>query len=156
MKPWRQSMRDAAAPTALATVTTLLTVALRGRHDSGSALAPINATSHVLWGPRAAASGRVTVNHTLPGLLINAGATGFWALVMERLFGARLDARGKAAAPVAAAATAALAYLTDYHLVPRRLTPGWEHRISHRSLALAFGALALGLGAGAALARAQR
>ena len=37
------------------------------------------------------------------------------------------------------------AYVVDYHLVPSRLTPGWERQISPRALALVFGALALSL-----------
>lgn len=40
---------------------------------------------------------------------------------------------------------AALAYLVDYHLVPKRLTPGWEERVSDRSLAAIFGAMAVSL-----------
>jgi hypothetical protein len=46
-----------------------------------------------------------------------------------------------------AAAVSAVAYVTDYHLVPRRLTPGWEHRVSGKSLAAVYGVLALGLAA---------
>ena len=40
---------------------------------------------------------------------------------------------------------AALAYVTDYHAVPERLTPGWEERVSNRSLALIYAVLALSL-----------
>lgn len=57
------------------------------------------------------------------------------------------------AALLGGAATAALAYLTDYHVVPRRLTPGVEKRLTGRSLFLVFGALAVGLSAGAWLRR---
>ena len=37
-------------------------------------------------------------------------------------------------------AIAALAYLTDYYVVPKRLTPGFEERLSGRSM---FGIYAL-------------
>jgi hypothetical protein len=40
---------------------------------------------------------------------------------------------------------AGLAYFVDYHLVPRRLTPGWELRLSRRSVALGFVALGVSL-----------
>lgn len=149
----RARTNPATLPALLAAATTTAAVAALGRRDTGSALAPLNATSHVLWGPRAAAVERVTLNHTLPGVLINAGAAGFWALMMRGLFGGRRWAQSRSGALAAGGATAGLAYLVDYHLVPRRLTPGWELRLSPRSLGLAFAALALGLGVGAALAR---
>jgi hypothetical protein len=41
----------------------------------------------------------------------------------------------------------ALAYLTDYHVVPKRLTPGFELRLPGGALAAAYAALALGLSA---------
>jgi hypothetical protein len=44
-----------------------------------------------------------------------------------------------------------LAYLVDYHLIPRRLTPGWELRVSRGSVALGFAALGLSLGLAAVL-----
>jgi hypothetical protein len=49
------------------------------------------------------------------------------------------------------------AYLTDYYLVPKRFTPGWEKRLSGKSLAAIYGMLALGLVASDLLdARADR
>ena len=57
----------------MATATTLAAVAARGRQETASAIAPINASSHALWGEQAAEVERIT----LPGLLTNvAGA--FW------------------------------------------------------------------------------
>lgn len=47
---------------------------------------------------------------------------------------------------------AAGAYVTDYYLVPRRFTPGYEKRLSGQALALIYGALALGLAASTMLA----
>jgi len=39
------------------------------------------------------------------------------------------------------------AYLIDYHLIPSRFTPGFEKRLSGKSLAAVFVALAMGLAA---------
>jgi hypothetical protein len=39
----------------------------------------------------------------------------------------------------------AAAYITDYHFVPRRLSPGFELRIPPAALAAIYAALALGL-----------
>jgi hypothetical protein len=156
MKTWTQAFKDSIVPAAVADAATLATVALCGRRDSGSAIAPVNASSHVIWGERAAAVERATLRHTLPGVLINAGAGLWWALVFEKLFGAMADRHGAAAAATGGAATAALAYAVDYHLVPRRLTPGWEHRMSGRSVATSLAAMGAGLAVGAVLSRRRR
>lgn len=153
MKGWQQSVKDAIIPGLIAGATTSLTAAARGRADSGSAIAPINATSHVFWGDRAAAVREPTLRHTLTGYLINSGAAVFWAAVLEKLFGETVERRGLPLALLGGASVAGLAYVTDYHLVPRRLTPGYEKRVSGRSLFVIYGVLALSLGAGALLVR---
>jgi hypothetical protein len=128
----------------LAGLVTTAAVALAGRREARSAVAPINATSHVLWGDEAGTADAVDLKHTLPGLLINAGAGVFWALTRELLL-ARLPARNRATAAATGAAVGALAYAVDYHLIPRRLTPGWELRLSRRGVALGFVALGASL-----------
>jgi hypothetical protein len=42
---------------------------------------------------------------------------------------------------------------TDYLLLPRRLSPGWELALTRKSMAGAFAAMAAGLAAGALAAR---
>ena len=42
----------------------------------------------------------------------------------------------------------AVAYATDYHVVPERLTPGFEKRLSNESLAIVYGVLAACLALG--------
>jgi hypothetical protein len=42
---------------------------------------------------------------------------------------------------------AATAYVVDYHVVPRRLTPGFELRLRGAAFAGVFATLALGLAA---------
>jgi hypothetical protein len=50
--------------------------------------------------------------------------------------------------PVCGGATvAAAAYIIDYHLIPKRFTPGFEKRVSGKSLTAIFAALAVGLAA---------
>lgn len=153
MKSWSEAVEDGLYPGALASAATSLAAALRGRKDSGSALAPINAPSHVLWGDRATQVERLTVRHTLVGHLINTASGIFWAAIFQKLFGRLVDRRGIEAGVLAGAATAGIAYATDYRVVPKRLTPGWEKRLSKRSLFYVYGALALSLGVGAALQR---
>lgn len=149
-------MKDSVITGSVAAAAAGAAVAWRGQRDSGSAMAPINATSHVIWGEEAAATDGFTWRHTLPGILINAGAGIWWGLIFQKLFGARADQHGFAAAAVGGAATAALAYTVDYHLVPKRLTPGWEMRISPPSLFMSLCAMGAGLAIGAALSRRIR
>ena len=140
-------------PASAAALAVFIAVTVMGRRDSGSAVAPINASSHVLWGDEAASVEKVTLKHTLPGAAINLGAAFWWAVVFRKLFGQSVDHRGAAAAMAGGVATAGLAYAVDYHLLPRRLTPGWEQRISSRSLAMSLAAMGIGLGLGAVIAR---
>jgi hypothetical protein len=128
----------------LAGVVTTAAVALAGRREARSAVAPINATSHVLWGDEAGTADAVDLKHTLPGLLINTGAGVFWALVHELLL-PQSHRRDRATRVATGAAVSALAYAVDYHLIPRRLTPGWELRLSQRGVALGFIALGASL-----------
>ncbi len=147
-------LAHAVAAGSLAGLATTAAVALSGRHETGSGVAPINATSHVLWGDEAGATDAVDVKHTLPGMLINVGAGVFWALVHELVL-ERLPRRDAAATVASGAAVAGLAYVVDYHLIPRRLSPGWELRVSRKSVALGFVALGLSLCV-AGLVRARR
>ena len=146
----RSAIARSLATGSVAGLITTAVLALRGRREAGSSVAPINATSHVFWGDEAGTIDAVDAKHTVPGLLINSGAGIFWALLHERF-----PRRGPAAAAASGAAVAGLAYVVDYHLIPRRLTPGWELRLSRKSVALGFAALGLSL-AIAGLTRARR
>ena len=138
-------MKDALVAGSIVCVATAAAAAVRGMTDSGSAVAPINATTHVVYGPEAGDVDVPDLKHTMLGLVINAGASVFWATIYERLFG-RAGNRGDVGrALLGGGMVAAIAYLVDYHLVPKRLTPGWEERVSGRSLAMIFAAMALSL-----------
>ena len=138
-------LRDALVTGSIACVATLAAAALCSAARKGSAVAPVNATSHVLWGEEAARALRPDAKHTLPGVAINEGASVFWAAIYEQVFGRRAERGEWGAALAGGAAIAALAYLVDYHLVSKRLTPGWEHHLDGRSLAAVYAALGLSL-----------
>ena len=78
-------------------------------------------------------------------MLLNAGACVFWATFYERYFGRAADRGDVSTALAGGGIVAAAAYVTDYHLVPKRLSPGWEHRLSGRSLVATYAVLALSL-----------
>lgn len=147
------ALRRSLWPGAVAAAFTCTAVALLGRSDTGSAIAPINASSHVIWGDRAGQIEEVTLSQTLPGLAVNVGASFWWAFVFEELFGRKVERSGVAGTLAAGCATAAVAYVLDYRILPRRLSPGWEQRLSDRSLLASLGIMGIGLGVGALLGR---
>lgn len=124
----------------------VVAAALAGKRETSSYAAPINATSHILWGGVAAQKDRLSWKYTGAGLLLNHAAAVFWAACYEKLMSGRAR-RGTARPLLGGALVSAAAYVTDYHLVPKRLTPGYEERLSGKSLALIYGVLALGLAA---------
>ena len=84
-----------------------------------------------------------SISHTVSGLLLNVVACGFWALVF------RLWSSEKRPAFIQSAGrgigVSILAYITDYHLIPRRFTHGVELCLSRHSFPWIYGALAVGL-----------
>jgi hypothetical protein len=135
-----------------------LAAAVAGKRETESYAAPLNATSHMLWGDEAAGHDNASLKYTATGFLLNHAAAVMWAAVYEkwvepavsRWFAERPTLMPLAPA-VSAAAVSAGAYITDYYLVPKRFTPGFEKRLSGQSMALIYGALALGLAAGTLL-----
>jgi len=118
--------------------------------ETGHPAAALNATSHILWGDDAASKDKADLRHTLVGAVINAAAMVSWASVQQLLFP---RARGPLSALGIGATVSGLAYVTDYYLVPRRLTPGFEKRLSPPALGAVYAVLAAALGVGAWLGR---
>ncbi|WP_019140500.1 hypothetical protein [Noviherbaspirillum massiliense] len=142
------SVRQALVSGTVAAATTSLAAALAGKRETGSYVAPLNATSHIIWGDQEARQNDTSFKYTLTGVLLNYGAGIFWAAFYERWFGrgGHPDAQRSLSRPlIGAAVVTAGAYLTDYYLVPKRFTPGYELRLSGKSLLAIYGALALGL-----------
>ncbi len=113
-----------------ATAATTAALAACGSWKNGNSVAPINAVSHIVWGDDAASQDDASFRHTAPGVALNAAAIAAWSAVYELAFGPRVRAGDARAALIGGATTAALAYVTDYYVVPRRLTPGFEKRLS--------------------------
>jgi hypothetical protein len=128
----------------VASVVTTTVLSLLSKAEGKGAVQPVNATSHWLHGPNAGAVTGADAEHTLVGYVTNHGAAVFWALLFEVL----RTRRGRSDLPSivkSAAAVSAVAAATDYGLVPKRLTPGWEHALHPSSVAAGFVALAAGL-----------
>lgn len=136
---------DALISGTIAGIATALTAAALGEKERSSPAAPLNATSHIVFGDEAARQKRPSLKYTGTGFLLNHAAAILWAAVYEAWFGKSTDSHQVGKALAGGAAVAGLAYLTDYYLVPERLTPGFEKRLSGTSLATIFGVLALSL-----------
>ena len=151
MNAWGVALRDAVVSGSAAAITSTAVLAASGAAESGHPLAPTNAISHWCFGAIATRRNAFSWRHTVLGYVTHHAASIFWATLYERLFGAR---RGRKPALLALAegeAVAALACFVDYRLTPRRLTPGFEHRLHRRSLAAVYAAYGAGLALGGAL-----
>jgi len=134
VKHWLlRSLAAAAATTATASILSKL--------QTGRAASALNATSHIVWGKRAFRVDAADRKHTLVGVALNAGAMLAWCTVYELL----PEPRSLPARLVKAAGVSVASYVTDYHVVPKRLTPGFEERLSRHGLAAVYVALGAGL-----------
>lgn len=139
----------------MAGLLSMAALAWRGRAETGSALGPLNAPSHWVWGDQALAQDRASWKHTGLGVLIHQGSALMWGLLYDRVFKHRGPARRPIEELRDAAAATAVAATVDLALTPRRFTPGFERRLSPRGTVLVYAAFALGMALGSRLARRQ-
>jgi hypothetical protein len=145
MNEWKRAGSQALRSGAAASLLSAVALALLGHLENRSAAGPLNGPSQWVFGRWAAYLRRPSLRHTLTGILIHhISATG-WALLHERMFGRGKGAQTPAQRLGRAAATAAVANIVDFRLTPKRLTPGFEHQLSRKSLLLVYAAFAVGL-----------
>jgi hypothetical protein len=140
--------RDSARKAGIAALVTTATVALCGKLENGDAIQPINDISHIVFGDEAFAQHGASLRYTGTGLSMTKSLTASWAVLHEVLFGEYQDEGNVPVSLAGGAAVAAFAYLIDYHVVPKRLTPGFEEHLSKRSLLAIYVVLGLTLGLG--------
>jgi hypothetical protein len=130
-----------------AAVLSGLVLAWRGRAETGSAAAPINAPSQWLHGREALQQDDVSWRHTALGALVHGASSMLWAGLYELLRERREQhgSTGAGAALADAAAVTAVAAVVDFKLVPDRLSPGFQHRLSRPAVVLAYAGFAAGL-----------
>lgn len=141
-------LHDTLQTGAAAAAATTLATAICGELEEGNAIAPLNAISHIAWGDEAAAHEEASWKYTATGIALNGAAVTSWAGIFEMYFGRAVDRQDFNQALIGDAAVSALAFVTDYYLVPRRFTPGFEKRLSNTSLLGIYSALALSLALG--------
>ena len=147
------TLRESIITGTLAGVLSAAVLAATGKRETGSAVAPINAESHWLWGDESLREDRPTLKHTLAGIVTHQLSTVFWATVYALVRGDRKAVHRVPEAIIGGVATSAAAAAIDYTLMPKRLTPGFEHRLSTGSMVGVFAAIAAGIAIGTLLLR---
>jgi len=128
---------------ALAGLATCAVAALCAKAERQPAVSALNSTSHIVWGDGAADQASASWQYTGTGIALNELALVFWGLIYELW---SHSAIGASMSPLSRGATVSvLAYITDYHLIPRRFTPGFEKRLSPGSLFSIYCAIAVSL-----------
>jgi hypothetical protein len=145
---WGNAVRRALFSGSVASLASTMALAACGRRDVRSAATPLNGPSQWVWGSAAPYHDGFSVRYTLVGYAIHHLASIFWATAFERFRPHRR--RGDVAM---AAAVAATACVVDFELTPHRLRPGFEKRLSRRSLVLVYCAFAAGLAMAALTSR---
>lgn len=141
----------AALTGSIASVVSSLGLGLLARLEGRAAVQPLNATSHWINGPEAGRVDRTDLSHTTTGYGTHHLAVLFWALPLEMAL-----SNGKTRTTkilTTSAAVSAFAGAFDYGVMPRALTPGWEHALPKRSVVGAFGVFAVSLALGALTTR---
>ena len=141
-------MRDALVGGALGSALSTVALIAAGKRETGSPYAATNASSQWIWGDDALQQDGASLRYTLTGYLIHHASAAMWAAIHSRLYGQRPDARSPLRAAAGAVTAAAAACFVDYRLTPKRLTPGFEHRLSRQSMALVYAMFAAGLALG--------
>ena len=139
------NMRAGILSGAIAGLATCLVAGLCARSERQPLPSPVNATSHILWGDRAAARDDFSWKYTGTGVILNEVALIFWAVLYEAW---PCRHSGLSSNVTRGIAVAVLAYVTDYMLIPKRFTPGFEKRLSGRSLFVIYCGIAASLMAG--------
>ena len=137
----------------MAAVTSAAIASREAVNHGSSAIAPMNAVAHCLWPGEALIDERPSLRLTGTGALIHWGSGVFWGIAFEALLGRKTSA---ASIVKTAAATAAIAYVVDYHVVPERVTPGFEAHMPRRSFLPIYAALGAGLALAALAGRFRR
>jgi hypothetical protein len=146
---WKRFARDALVSGSVASVASTLVIAACSRIDARHAAAGTNATSHWLWGRAARRRQAPSGRYTLVGYAIHHASSLWWGaihvLLLEAARRRAVAADDRVRCAGLAAAISAIAYGVDYHVVPRRLTPGFESHLRPRSMAAVYAAFGVGL-----------
>lgn len=152
---WHHAFRKGLISGTTASIISAVFLSLLGKGELNKFAAPLNGPSQWIWGRHAPYVNRLSLRYTFIGYGIHHAASIFWAIGYEKLRQSLPPVEKTSAILAPAVAITTVAYTVDFHLIPKRLTPGFENRLSKSSLLLVYGAFALGLAAPALLARSR-
>jgi hypothetical protein len=155
MPTWKQAFREGVVSGSLASVLSAAYLAWAG-HRRGQPAAPVNAVSHRFFGDRSLHQDDTSLKYTLTGYLTHHAAAVFWGVLHAKAWGARRQAKEPLPAIAGAVTAAAVASFVDYQLTPKRLTPGFEHRLGRPEMANVYAFFALGLAIGTMVMKSRR
>jgi hypothetical protein len=121
--------------------------------ERGDAVRPLNGPSQWVWGRYAPHVRGASLKHTLVGYAIHHAMSVFWATVFERYRPHTLSAPATAAA---AGVTATVAYVADFGIVPKRVSPGFETELSRACVIATYVVIAATLACAASTSRPTR
>ncbi|HET8747329.1 MAG TPA: hypothetical protein VFM98_17150 [Ramlibacter sp.] len=150
MPSWKQAFREGLVSGSCASLLSVAYLAWAGNRR-GQPAAPVNAVSHWFFGDRSLRQDEPSLTYTLTGYLTHHAAAIFWGVLHAKLWGAREEAKDPVPAVGGAVTAAAVACFVDYQLTPKRLTPGFEHRLGRPEMANVYAFFALGLAIGSML-----
>jgi hypothetical protein len=144
MSTWKEAIREGLVSGSLASALSAAYLGYAGWRR-GTPAAPVNAVSHWFFGDRSLREDEASMLYTAGGYLTHHAASVFWAVLYAKAWGARPEAKQPLPAAAGAAAAATVACFVDYQLTPKRLTPGFEHRLARPEMAKVYAFFALGL-----------
>ena len=150
MSTWKPAIREGLVSGSLASLFSAAYLAWAGTRR-GMPAAPVNAVSHWFFGDRSLRQDEPSLRYTATGYLTHHAAAIFWAVLHAKVWGTRAIAKQPLPAAAGAVAAAGVACFVDYQLTPKRLTPGFEHRLAKPDMTAVYACFALGLMAGSLL-----
>lgn len=141
----RRVAADAIISGTAASVASAAALMAGSKLRDGSWAGGLNGPSQWLWGESEAYTRKATLRHTALGYAIHHSTSIFWAVLYEAIFGGSRKRKPALQHCTEAVASAATAYVVDYHLTPRRLRPGFEKHVSPSGMVAVYAAFAAGL-----------
>lgn len=138
MKTWSEAMQDGAVSGSVASILSTAVLAATSQRESNTPYAATNAISHWFWGDHAGTQDGPSMRYTAVGYAIHHASATLWGILYEKWFGDECDRKEIGPTVAGAVAVASLACFVDYKLTPYRLQPGFEKRLSKRSLFLVY------------------
>jgi hypothetical protein len=141
-RKWTPALLRALRTGSWASVASTAVLLVCGKGALNDSARPINGPSQWVQGRHAPHMPGASVKYTAVGYAIHHAMSVFWATLFERFRPPRPSA---STAFVAASVTATAAFVADFHVVPKRLSPGFETELPRSCVIASYIAFAAAL-----------